>query len=135
MDTATITTDILTTIRDMNRTWTTGWHEKEFRKYIHQDAVAVVPSVPGRLEGRDAYVAGWKGFALATTIHAWEESDHKVELFAGGQCAVATYFFTIDFTLGGVRQTMQGRDMFFLVKEGKMWLVAADQYSPEPAIS
>jgi hypothetical protein len=27
---------------------------------------------------------------------------------------------------------MQGRDMFFLVKEGRKWLVVADQYSPEP---
>ncbi|HEX3001624.1 MAG TPA: hypothetical protein VHN82_04545, partial [Methanoregula sp.] len=48
---------------------------------------------------------------------------------------VVTSFFTIDFTIGGVRQTMQGRDMFFLVKEGKNWLVAADQFSPEPPVS
>jgi len=27
---------------------------------------------------------------------------------------------------------MQGRDMVFLVKEGRRWLVAADQFSPEP---
>lgn len=135
MDTETITTDILATIRDMNRAWTTGWHEEEFRQHIHKDAVAVVPSVPGRLEGRDAYVAGWRGFALAATIHSWQESDYKVEIFTGGKCSVATYYFTIDFTLGGVRQTMKGRDMFFLVKEGKTWLVVADQYSPEPVVS
>jgi len=30
------------------------------------------------------------------------------------------------------KQTMQGRDMFFLVKEGQRWLVAADQFLPEP---
>lgn len=135
MDTETITTDILATIRDMNRAWTTGWHEEEFRQYIHKDVVAVVPSVPGRLEGRDAYVAGWRGFALAATIHSWHESDYKVEIFTGGKCSVATYYFMIDFTLRGVRQTMRGRDMFFLVKEGKRWLVVADQYSPEPAVS
>ncbi len=135
MDTETITTDILATIRDMNRAWTTGWHEEEFRQYIHEDAVAVVPSVPKRLEGRDAYVAGWRGFALAATIHSWQESDHKVEIVAGGRCSVVTYYFTIDFTLGGARQTMQGRDMFFLVKEGKKWLVVADHYSPKSVVS
>jgi ketosteroid isomerase-like protein len=135
MDTETITTEILVMIRAMNRAWTTGWHEEDFRQYIHEHTVAVVPSVPGRLEGRDAYVAGWRGFAEAATIHSWEESDHKVEVFASGRCSVVTYFFTIDFTIGGVRQTMQGRDMFFLVKEGKTWLVAADQFSPEPPVS
>lgn len=133
MDTEKTTTDILETIRAMNNAWTSGWHEEEFSQYIHEDAVAIVPSAPGRLEGRDAYVAGWRGFALAATIHAWEESGHRTALFAGGRCAVVTYYFTIDFTLGGVRQTMKGRDMFFLVREGKAWLVAADQYSPEPS--
>ncbi|MDD5143276.1 nuclear transport factor 2 family protein [Methanoregula sp.] len=135
MDTIKITTDILATIRAMNRAWTTGWHEAEFRQYIHENAVAIVPSEPGRLEGRDAYVAGWRGFALAATIHSWQESDHKVEIFAGGRCSVVTYFFTIDVMLGGVRQILRGQDMFFLAKEGKGWLVAADQYSPEPAVS
>ena len=135
MDTETITTEILAAIRNMNQAWTTGWHEEEFRQYIHKNAVAVVPSVPGRLEGRDAYVAGWRGFTQAATIHSWQESDHKVEVVAGGRCSVVTYFFTIDFTLGGVRQSMKGRDMFFLVKEGKTWQVVADQYSPEPAVS
>jgi len=135
MDTESITTEILAAIRNMNQAWTTGWHEEEFRQYIHKNAVAVVPSVPGRLEGRDAYVAGWRGFTQAATIHSWQESDHKVEVVAGGRCSVVTYFFTIDFTLGGVRQSMKGRDMFFLVKEGKTWQVVADQYSPEPAVS
>lgn len=135
MDTETSTTEILVMIRAMNRAWTTGWHEEEFLQYIHEHAVAIVPSAPGRLEGRDAYVAGWRGFVKAATIHSWDESDHIVEVFAGGWCSVVTYFFTIDFTMGGIRQTMQGRDMFFLVKEGKRWLVAADQYSPEPPVS
>jgi len=58
--------------------------------------------------------------------------DHHVRLYARGQCAVATYLFTIDFTMGGQRQIMKGRDMFFLVREGEQWLVAADQFSPEP---
>ena len=49
-------------VKAMNRCWTAGWHEEQFRQYIHPDAVAIVPTTPGRLEGRDAYVAGWRGF-------------------------------------------------------------------------
>jgi ketosteroid isomerase-like protein len=116
----------------MNRCWTAGWHEEQFRQYIHPGAVAIVPTAPGRLEGQDAYVAGWRGFSQAAVIHEWKETDHRVQIYAGGKCAVVTYFFSILFAFGTVKQTMQGRDMFFLVKEGRKWLVAADQFSPEP---
>lgn len=119
-------------IREMNRCWTSGWHEDEFRKFIHPDAVAIVPTTPGRVEGQDAYVAGWRGFAEATVIHEWKETDHRIQLYAGGKCAVVTYFFSITFAMGTQKQTMKGRDMFFLVKEGREWLVVADQFSPEP---
>jgi ketosteroid isomerase-like protein len=122
------------TLRAMNRCWTDAWDEAAFRRYIHPGAVAIVPTTPGRLEGRDAYVAGWRGFAQAATIHEWKEIDHHVRLYAAGTCAVATYLFSIAFTMGGQEQTMQGRDMVFLVKEGNRWLVVADQFSPEPPV-
>lgn len=132
MDNKTATDEILMAIRAMNRCWTAGWHEDAFRQYIHPDAVAVVPSEPGRLEGREAVVAGWGGFAQAAVIHEWRETDHKVRVYAGGKCAVVTYFFAITFAPGTEKQTMQGRDMFLVVKEARKWLVAADQFSPEP---
>jgi ketosteroid isomerase-like protein len=124
--------EIETMIRDMNRCWTESWNEPAFRKFIHPSAVAIVPTTPGRLEGQDAYVAGWRSFAEAATIREWKESDHRVQLYAAGKCAVATYLFSITFSMGGQMQTMKGRDMFFLVQEGKRWLVVADQFSPEP---
>ena len=131
-DTNAITDNVLATIRDMNCAWTTGWHEDEFRQYIHPDAVAIVPSAQGRLDGRDAYVAGWRGFCEASVIHEWRETDHRVQLYAGGKCAVVTYLFSISFSTGKDKLTMHGRDMFFLVKVGRKWLGAADQFSPEP---
>jgi ketosteroid isomerase-like protein len=132
MDTTARIREIETLIREMNRCWTAGWHEEQFRQFIHPEAVAIVPTMPGRLEGRDAYVAGWRGFAEAAVIHEWRETDLKVQLYAGGKSAVVTYFFSITFAMGIQKQTMNGRDMFFLVKEGGHWLVVADQFSPEP---
>lgn len=132
MDTEKIATEILATVRKMNTSWTHGWHEEEFRQYVHPDAVAIVPTVPGRLVGKEAYVAGWRDFAQSAVIHEWKETDHEVRIYAGGKCAVVTYFFSITFACGTNTTTMQGRDMFFLVKEGRRWLVAADQFSPEP---
>ena len=132
MDPATEIHRIETTIKAMNRCWTASWDEPAFRQYIHPDAVAIVPTTPGRLEGQDAYVAGWRAFCEAAVIHEWRETDHKVQLYAGGKCAVVTYFFSITFVMGGQKLTMQGRDMFFLVKERRKWLVVTDQFSPEP---
>lgn len=124
--------DIEMMVKEMNRCWTAGWHEERFRQYIHPDAVAIVPATQGRLEGREAYVTGWRNFCEAAVIHEWKESGHKVQLFNGGKCAVVTYFFSLTFAVGAQKQTMLGRDMFFLVKEGLRWLVVADQFSPEP---
>jgi ketosteroid isomerase-like protein len=132
MDTTRQVQGIEAMIREMNRCWTAGWHEEQFRQYIHPDAVAVVPTTPGRLEGRDAFVAGWRDFAQAAVVHEWKETGHKVQIYAGGKCAVVTYFFSITFAMGVEKQTMQGRDMLFLLKEGRKWLVVADQFSPEP---
>lgn len=127
--------EIKTMVREMNRCWTAGWHEEQFRQYIHPDAVAIVPTTPGRLEGLDAYVAGWRGFVESAVIHEWKETDHKVQIYAGGKCAMVTYLFSITFATGAQKQTLQGRDMFFLVREGRKWLVAADQFSLEPLLA
>jgi len=118
-------------IRDMNRCWTARRHEEQLRQYIHPDAGALVPTNPSRLEGRDAYVAGWRGFTQAVVIHEWRETDHKVQVCIDGKSAVVTYFFAITVAIGTRKQTLQGRDMVFLMKEGRRWLVAADQCSPE----
>jgi ketosteroid isomerase-like protein len=124
--------EIESTIRKMNRIWTEAWDEEAFAEYIHPDAVAIVPTSPGRLEGRDQYVAGWKSFAGMARVHEWTESGHLVTVCAPDLCAVVTYFFTIRFAIAGNKQLMKGRDMLFLVKEQGRWLVVADQFSPEP---
>jgi ketosteroid isomerase-like protein len=135
MNNSTQNQNLIDLIKAMNRCWTSSWNEPAFRQYIHPDAVAIVPTTPGRLEGQDAYVAGWRGFCEAAVIHEWRETDHKEQIYACGKSAVVTYFFSIIFVIGGQKIVMQGRDMFFLVKEGRKWLVAADQFSPEPASS
>lgn len=132
MDTTSQTETIKDTIKSMNRCWTSGWDELAFRQYIHPDAVAIVPTSPGCLEGQDAYVAGWRAFVDAAVIHEWRETDHKVHMYTGGKSAVVTYLFSITFVTDGQKQTMHGRDMVFLVKAGRKWQVVADQFSSDP---
>ena len=74
----------------------------------------------------------WRGFVEAATIREWEKRDHRVQRYTAGKCAVATYLFSITFSMGGQMQIIKGRGMFFLIKEEKRWFVVADQFSPEP---
>ena len=124
--------EVIAAVREMNRLWTETWDEKGFARFIHPDAVAIAPTTPGRLEGKEAYVAGWKGFVQAVKIHEWKESGHRVSFFCRGSCAVLSYFFTIRFSMNGQEVVMKGRDLFTLVKQRGRWLVVADQFSPEP---
>jgi ketosteroid isomerase-like protein len=125
--------EVIAAISAMNKIWTESWDEAAFRGYIHPNAVAIVPLAGKRLPGRDALVAGWRSFVETAKIHEWEETGHRVNLFCRGTVAVLTYYFTIRFTVAGQTVTMNGRDMFTLVKQGGRWLVAADQFRPCPA--
>jgi ketosteroid isomerase-like protein len=132
MDQNNVTRNILQTVSAVNRCYTEGWHEEEFRQHIHPDIVAVFPDSPGRIEGKEAYVAEWRGFCSMAVVSRRQETGHRVSIFSGGKAAVVTYLFTVTFVMDGREQVMQGRDMFFLVKEGRKWLVAAQQFSAEP---
>ena len=132
MDQNTVTRNILQTISTVNRCYTEGWNEEEFRQHIHPDIVAVFPDSSGRVEGKEAYIAEWRGFCNMAVVSRRQETGHRVSIFAGGKTAVVTYLFTVTFVMNGREQAMQGRDMFFLVKEGRKWLVAAQQFSAEP---
>lgn len=61
-----------------------------------------------------------------------EGDGNKVQIYTGGKSAVITYLFSITFVTGGQKQTMDGRDMLFLVKTGRKWQVVAGQFSPDP---
>jgi hypothetical protein len=55
-----------------------------------------------------------------------------VQIYPWGKAAFVTYLFAVTFTMDDQKQAMQGQDMFFLVREGRKWLVAPDQFSPKP---
>ncbi|NLD57780.1 MAG: nuclear transport factor 2 family protein [Methanomicrobiales archaeon] len=132
MNKETVTGEILQTVNAVNRCYSEGWDEEEFKKHIHPDIVAIFPDSPGRIEGRDAYVSEWRGFCTEAVIRQRQETGHRVQVFSGGKAAVVTYLFSVFLSMGGQDMAMQGRDMFFLVKEGRKWLVAGQQFSEEP---
>jgi ketosteroid isomerase-like protein len=116
-------------LRALNDAWTKG-NPDDLVGYFHKDMVAIVPAVRQRLEGRDACVASWKGFALSARIHQWSEIDPDIQLF--GNTAVVTYYFEMSCEMEGRTVSFTGRDMIVFLKENGTWRVIADQFSPYP---
>ena len=132
MDNSKVKEEIWQTIQDMNRLWTVEGKAAQLTDYFHERMVAIAPTTKERLEGRDACVAGWKGFTDAATIHSWEEKDPKIELFGDDKFAVVTYYYDMSFDMVGHTVNMGGRDMFSLINEDDKWLVVSDQFSAYP---
>jgi len=121
--------EIWQTVRAMNIAWTQG-NPDNLAHYFHRDMIAVTATDRLRRESGADCIAGWKGFAETAFIHEWKEIDPLIRVY--GNAAVVSYYFDIDFEMGGHRIEMGGRDMFFFIKENGRWWAVADQYSPYP---
>ena len=121
--------EVWATLRSLNDCWTKG-NATTLTDFFHKDMVAITPTDRERREGRDACVAGWVGFAKMTKINRWAETDPQIQLY--GNTAVVTYYFDMEFDMGGQAIKMSGRDMFVFVKENDRWLAVADHFSPYP---
>ena len=121
--------EIWQTVRAMNDAWTRG-NPDDLRHYFHPRMLAVTATDRLRRDGADDCIAGWKAFAEAADIHDWREIDPLIRIH--GDAAVVSYYYDLDCTIGGGRQRLQGRDLFFFVREGGRWLAVADQFSGYP---
>ncbi len=122
--------DIWATVRALNDAWTQGRPER-LADYFHPQMLAVTPTDRLRRVGAAECIAGWKGFADAARIHSWREIDPLIRVY--GEAAVVSYFYAIDFEMGGQRCQQGGRDLFFFVRENGRWWAVADQFSSYPA--
>ena len=121
--------EIWRTVRALNDAWTRG-NPDDLRHYFHPRMIAVTASDRLRRDGAEACLTGWKAFAEAAAIHAWQETDPLIRAF--GEAAVVSYYYDLDCTLGGQRLQLQGRDLFFFVREEGRWWAVADQFSGYP---
>ncbi|MBI2411255.1 MAG: nuclear transport factor 2 family protein [Candidatus Kerfeldbacteria bacterium] len=124
--------EIWQTIQAMNKAWTIDNTPEQLNNYFHERMVAISATDRERHEGRAACVAAWTGFTRSAKIHYFKELDPKIEVYGNNQFAVVTYYFDMSFEMHGRTITMQGRDMFAVVKEDGKWWIVADQYSAYP---
>ena len=116
-------------VKSMNHAWTQQ-RGAGLQQFFHPRMVAITATDRRRLEGRDACLASWTGFAANAEIREWQEHDAHVELF--GDTAVVSYFYKLDFSIGGQNYIAQGRDMMTLVRDAERWWIVADHFSALP---
>lgn len=121
--------EIIALIGRINRSWRTG-HTEALMDLFHEDALIVQPGFEKWVKGRERCVASYAEFAAAGTVHSYDESDHRVDLW--GNTAVATYRFRIDFEVGGERYLEAGLDLLVFSRFDDSWQVVWRTPAPLP---
>ena len=49
---------------------------------VHDEIVMVFPGFAGRIQGRDAFIAGFRDFCENATIHHFNEGEHQIDVAA-----------------------------------------------------
>lgn len=106
--------EVWATLRALNDAWTQG-DPDDLVNYFHPNMVAITATDRLRRDGAAECLAGWKGFANATQIHHWTETDPVIHVY--GDSAVVAYYFDMSFTMGGQTINMGGRYPRFAIME------------------
>lgn len=106
----------------INAAWQAGrWDE--LRAYFHPDAVLAQPGFGERTVGRDAVIASYRDFAAEATLHSFTAGETHVDA-AGGDSAVTTTPWTMDYTHHGRRYQEHGWDLLVFARREERWVVA-----------
>src|SRR5262245_52116327 len=82
----------------VNPAWLDGRIE-DLALMVHKDIVMVFPGFTGRIEGREAFLAGFRDFCEHAKVHDFQEHDHQVDV--AGDTAVATFQYEMVYERSG----------------------------------
>jgi uncharacterized protein (TIGR02246 family) len=105
----------------INRTWL-DQRPDDLVPLLHPDMTFVFPGFAGRVEGREAIVAGFADFCGNATVHEYREADHQVDVI--GETAVASFTYEMVYERSGTRSRATGRDLWVFVRQGSEWIAA-----------
>jgi hypothetical protein len=121
-------------IQTLNRAWTKEGKAEELKNFFHPNMIAITPTDRLCLVGGEVCVDSWKTFTDNSKIHKFEESEPIIRIYGGGNFAIVSYYFDMEFNMNGQEIQMGGRDMFVLAKENGKWWVVADNFSAYPVL-
>ena len=80
----------------------------------------VFPGFAGRIQGRDAFIAGFRDFCEKATIHHFNEGEHQIDV--AGETAVVNFGYEMLYERSAEQFHTTGRDLWVFAKHGTGWL-------------
>ena len=119
MESETAERAVLAAIEGINRTWLEA-RPDDLVPFFHPDITLVVPGFAGRVQGRDAIVAGFADFCQNATIHEYREADQRADVI--GDTAVVSFTYEMVYERSGTKSRATGRDLWVFARQGGEWL-------------
>jgi hypothetical protein len=111
---------IIDLIKKINHSWLEG-NIDELYIYLSNDVVFASPYNQSYLQGKDLCISSYRKFIKQASIHAFEASNYKIDLF--DDVAVATYKFTISYTIENESYDESDYEIMVFRKFHEDWLV------------
>ena len=110
---------VATAMRQINQAWLKGQVE-DLAPLVHSEIVMVLPDFAGKIQGRQAFLAGFHDFCQNATVQEYREHDQQVDL-AGGT-AVITFRYEMVYERSGERYRATGRDLWVFQNDDGRWI-------------
>jgi uncharacterized protein (TIGR02246 family) len=111
--------DVEAAMQRINAAWL-GGNLEDLAAVLHPDIVMVFPGFVGRVQGRDALVAGFEDFRDNARLEDFRESE--IDIDVAGDTAVVTFLYEMLYERSSQRYRATGRDMWIFERRGPEWL-------------
>ena len=118
--TETLTGVIQALITSSNRAWLEG-RTRDLSDLLHPDVVFLNAQLEVLAEGREACLQSYQEFVSRAKLHRFDEEPATVQVVGG--TAVASYHWSIAYSLADQRYEERGRDMLVCVRSGLTWQI------------
>jgi hypothetical protein len=106
-------------LAQIDRAWLQG-RPRDVAPLLHPEITMVLPGWAGRVEGRDANVAGFVDFCENAGVEAYNPGEPQVDV--AGDTAVASFAFEMVYARDGARWRCTGRDVWVFGRVDGQWL-------------
>jgi hypothetical protein len=106
-------------MRQINQAWLED-RVQDLAQMVHSEIVMVSPDFAVRIQGRDAFLEGFRDFRQNATIREFSEQDHHVDV--AGDTAVVTFRYEMVYERSGERYRSTGRDLWVFQKQDGAWI-------------
>ena len=106
-------------MRQINEAWLKG-QVQDLAPNVHPEIVMVFPGFAGRVQGREAFLAGFADFCQNATIHEFREHDQHVDV--AGNTAVVTFQYDMVYERSGAQYRSTGRDLWVFQLQDTAWI-------------